>query len=275
MTLYDLLACPGCREAPPGGGSVHLTCGRCGASYPILNGVPILLDDPSKAHGAHEGDLPVRDGYSPWKERVVLRSLTDGQVALDFGAGRQSLDDPCVIRMDLHLHQHVDVVGDVHHLPFRDGVIDFAFGGAVMEHLARPWDAAREIHRVLKPGGYVYADWCFLVAYHGYPHHYFNATVHGVREIFRDFEILELEVGPFHGSPYALRSVLGTYLEHFRPGRQLEREFVDLLHRVLWHPLEAHDRKFAPEDRFRVAAGAHVLGISGGATGIRRHRCNH
>jgi SAM-dependent methyltransferase len=212
---------------------------------------------------AHQTEPPPRPGYSRWKERVVLKSLTDAQVALDFGAGRQALDDPRIIRMDLVFDPLLDVVGDVHALPFKSDALDFVFGGAVMEHLPQPRQAADEMYRVLKPGGYVYADWNFLAAYHGYPHHYYNATIHGVDQTFDRFTTIDRGVGPHHGPAFALRSVLGTYLEIFKPspGQRIEQEFVDLLHRVLWHPLDEFDQHIDPADRHRVAASVYFFGL--------------
>jgi uncharacterized protein YbaR (Trm112 family) len=261
MSLFDLLACPACKVAVTRGSSEALSCRGCGLSFPIVNGVPIMLRDPAQALSVHEHDLPIRPGYARWKERLLIKSLTDAHVALDFGAGNQSLDDPCTIRMDLVYGPHVDLVGDVHELPFRDGCIDLAFGGAVMEHLPRPHVAADEIFRVLRPGGYVYADWNFLIAYHGYPHHYFNATLDGLRETFRRFRVVELDVGPFHGAAFAFRSILETYLRVFRPETSLEEEFAGRLREVLWFPLDDFDRRIPQADRFRVAVSGYFVGV--------------
>ncbi len=268
MNLFDLLACPRCRDdvGLDADGS-RVVCVGCGQTYPVRDGIPIMLTEPERAMVAHEGELPARPGYSRWKERVVLKSLTDAQVALDFGAGRQELDDPRIIRMDLIFDRRLDVVGDVHALPFKSASLDFVFGGAVMEHLPRPRDAADEMYRVLKPGGYVYADWNFLAAYHGYPHHYFNATIHGVDQTFSRFTRIERAVGPFHGPAFALRSVIGTYLEIFKPSQQLEREFVELLHRVLWHPLDEFEDRIDPDDRHKVAASVYFFGVKQEAGG--------
>jgi len=43
----------------------------------------------------------------------------------------------------------------VYQLPFPDAYFDAAFSHALFEHIAEPVRAAREIHRVLKPGGIV------------------------------------------------------------------------------------------------------------------------
>jgi uncharacterized protein YbaR (Trm112 family)/SAM-dependent methyltransferase len=262
MSLFDVLACPVCHSSVRLESSgLRVACDGCPQTYPVRDGIPIMLVEPERAMVSHEGELGARPGYSRWKERVVLKSLTDAQIALDFGAGRQTLDDPRIIRMDLVFDPLLDVVGDVHQLPFRSDSLDFVFGGAVMEHLPHPRQAADEMYRVLRPGGYVYADWNFLAAYHGYPHHYFNATIHGVDQTFERFAVIDRGVAPFHGPAFALRSVLGTYLEVFKPTQRLEREFVDLLHRVLWHPLDEFDERIEPADRHRVAASVYFFGL--------------
>jgi uncharacterized protein YbaR (Trm112 family) len=260
MSLLDILACPACKATVVKQDD-RLHCTACARVYPWNNGVPIMLLNPADASIGHEQLLGVRPGYARWKERIVLKSLTDRHVALDFGAGRQALDDPCIIRMDLQLTPYVDVVGDAHALPFKADSIDFAFGGAVMEHLADPPGAIRELYRVVRPGGYVYADWAFVFAYHGYPHHYFNATVHGIRNAFSAFRMIETGVAPFHGAAFAMRSVIQTYLGSFQPRTLREHWFAADLERVLWAPLDQFDRRFDPEDRFRVAAGVYTFAV--------------
>jgi hypothetical protein len=130
-----------------------------------------------------------------------------------------------------------------------------------MEHVREPAKAIAEIHRVLRPGGYVYADWSFMTAYHGYPDHYTNATVHGISEWFGGFTCLERGVGPHLAPSFALRSLVSTYVAHFQPRTRLDQEYLDLLHRVLWYPLHDMDQCIPRDDWFRTAAGVYFFGV--------------
>jgi uncharacterized protein YbaR (Trm112 family) len=256
-TLFDILACPACKGALVRHED-HLACPACAVSYPVIKGVPVFLPG---VVPEFEADLPVRPGYSMWKERLLYKALGRGQVALDFGCGHQSLDDPNIVRMDACLHPYVDVVGDVHNLPFRDDVLHIASGSAVFEHLKEPRKAAAELWRVLAPGGFLYADWNFVFAYHGFPAHYFNASIDGQRAVFERFRIIEEGVAPFQGPGSALRQVLTTYLDLFKPADDEARSLQELLKSLLLRPLEEHDRNIPAADRHRVAAGVFVLAV--------------
>jgi SAM-dependent methyltransferase len=203
----------------------------------------------------------VRPTYAPWKERLILKALTDAHVALDFGAGRQAFDDRCIIKLDIVHDAMLDVAGDLCELPFPSESLDFVFGGAVMEHVREPGRAIAEIYRVLRPGGYVYADWSFMTAYHGYPHHYTNATASGIVEWFRDFTCLESGVGPHLAPSFALRSLLTTYVTHFEPRTRFDREYFDLVHRVLLYPLHEMDGCIPRDEWFRTSAGIYFFGV--------------
>ncbi len=264
MTLLDLLVCPTCKgelDRLPDA----LGCQPCARRYPIEGGVPIMLEDPASV-AQNEGELSPVHGYSAWKHRVILQSLVDSQIVVDFGAGNQSLDDPCIIRLDIHLGPFVDVVADLHALPFREGSIDYMFGGAVFEHLRQPFVAAAEIHRALKPGGYVYADCNFVFAYHGFPHHYFNASPQGLEQVFARFTRIDLGVAPYQRPSFALESVLGTYRTCFKPQTDEDRSFQHLLDWVVWQPLRSYDDRFG-DDLFRVAAGCYFIGMKPSSAG--------
>jgi uncharacterized protein YbaR (Trm112 family) len=138
MNLYDLLACPSCKVEVIRHGD-RLICSACRRVYPIVDGVPVLLPDGSIPATDHQDSLDIRQGYDPWIHRVVIQSLLESAIILDVGAGNMTLDLPNIIRMDVTLTPYVDVVGDIHALPFLPGSFDFIFSLAVFEHLRQPF----------------------------------------------------------------------------------------------------------------------------------------
>jgi SAM-dependent methyltransferase len=45
------------------------------------------------------------------------------------------------------------IAGDMHHLPFEDGVFDFVYSSLTVHYSSHPQDVYQEVMRVLKPGG--------------------------------------------------------------------------------------------------------------------------
>lgn len=110
---------------------------------------------------------------------------------------------------------NVDVVADAHALPYADGSVHAIYCEAVIEHLYDPPQAVKEMHRVLKPGGMVFAGTPFIYHYHGYPHHYQNFTLQGHENLFRraGFHIIESGtcVGPVHAMVLSIAVFLAQY----------------------------------------------------------------
>jgi SAM-dependent methyltransferase len=94
-------------------------------------------------------------------------------------------------------------------LPFDDNQFDKVMSFAVLEHTRRPWEVAREMCRVLKPGGELLIDYPFLQPVHGYPHHYFNATPQGHRSLFEEYcNIQSVDIRPNQTPIYSLWWIL-------------------------------------------------------------------
>jgi SAM-dependent methyltransferase len=208
-------ACPACRGALHHQGEA-LRCQGCGRSYPLLTGRPVFLDDPGTVKvmpAGHESNQP------PSHVVEWLRNL-DGW-ALNVGAGGTVEKIPNVIELEYSLFRHTDVSADAHHLPFRDGVFDAVVTFNTFEHLHNPFQAAREIHRVLKPGGRLFLHTAFLQPLHEAPHHYYNATEFGVRRWFTSFDITDVRVSDNFNPAYVLAwfccEVLAAVEHHVGP----------------------------------------------------------
>ncbi len=103
------------------------------------------------------------------------------------------------VMADVETGADVDIVADLHKLPQHwTGHFDALVAVAVFEHLERPWIAAKEVARVLKPGGFVYVSTHQTFPLHGYPSDFFRFSKEALALIFRDAGMQVTEVGYEH-----------------------------------------------------------------------------
>lgn len=106
-------------------------------------------------------------------EDFLHRWIPSGATWLDIGCGRRLLPSwraagerqlmervGCLVGIDLSLESlrdnttiHLKAFAPAETLPFRDRCFDAVTANMVVEHLADPDGAFREVHRVLRPGG--------------------------------------------------------------------------------------------------------------------------
>lgn len=159
-----------------------------------------------------------RDGVSahPYPslfERYFAAEPRDGFMALDFGAGCRTVERPDIVCMEIFDYPSTDILCLGQALPFPDATFDAVVTLAVLEHVDDPFACAREVVRVLKPGGLLFSGLPFLQPEHGYPDHFFNATRSGHRKLYGDaIRIVEQRVDD-HQHPFlALQWMLRSYL---------------------------------------------------------------
>lgn len=133
-----------------------------------------------------------------------------GCLCLDVGAGLRHSYTENIVNTEIYSTISTDVLCVGEDLPFADAQFDYVICAAVLEHTRRPWDVAREICRVLKPGGRVLIDWPFLQGVHGFPHHYYNAMPQGLVSLFSDqcdivSSTIEQNNHPMHAIWWTLR----------------------------------------------------------------------
>jgi len=80
----------------------------------------------------------------------------------------------------------VDMVADAESLSdaFEHDSLDAVIACSVFEHIRRPWLAAAEIGKVLKPGGKVFVQTHFAFPIHAHPHDYWRFTKEALETLF-------------------------------------------------------------------------------------------
>jgi SAM-dependent methyltransferase len=179
----------------------------------------------------------------------VERLLKPNTTVLDVGAGlridakRGNVVDPArtwilpLLKdvtyqvMDPVETYHPDIVGDLMQAPLANDSYDGVICLAVLEHIPRAWEAAAELHRILKPGGLLLGYVPFLSPYHampGYYGDYVRFTDDGIRALFQAFSTIEISYvrGPaetiLHLLPRRLKNRITTWIaqriDMYHPG---------------------------------------------------------
>jgi SAM-dependent methyltransferase len=183
---FALLRCPQCQRTFAHK-SAKVVCGG-GHSFPVVEGVPVFTDAGRAVevrptdHASHQANPRIRAHFAGARDWLHLGAGATGEVL------------PGSIELETAVFVHTHVVGDVHHLPFADGVLGGVLALNVFEHLEDPERAAAELHRVLRPGAPVLIQTAFLQPLHADPYHYYNTTEVGLRRWFRDFRIEAVDV---------------------------------------------------------------------------------
>lgn len=123
-----------------------------------------------------------------------LAKYATSEKVLDIGSGNSSYGKffPNRISVDIDPKRKPDIIADFHNLPFKNGEAGIVLTTEVFEHLKDPRKAVEEIKRVLKDKGLVILTTRFVFPIHDAPNDFWRFTKYGLRELFKDFEIIEL-----------------------------------------------------------------------------------
>lgn len=168
--------------------------------WPVVRGRPVLsreLDMPEIKSADHlSNDLPEI-------AIDIIKGATDGFV-LNLSAGGSRVKFDHVVEVEYAIFCHTDIVADAHILPFDDESFSAVIAMNAFEHYRQPSKVAKELRRVLKPGGQILVRTAFMQPLHEGPWHFFNCTRYGMAEWFKDFETEVLRVSDNFCPNYAL-----------------------------------------------------------------------
>jgi len=185
------------------------SCGRVYEAGGILDCIP------PEVHGRWDVEFSgavCSHGYDGDVERVIAKAEASGGKVLDCGAGLRPTIRRNVVTTEIFPYPTTDVLAVNHRLPFKDSVFDAVLSLHVLEHVADPFACAKELCRVLKPGGTLFAVTPMIVPEHGYPHHFFNPTREGLARLFDRTSDAARVFVPAMGHPInALWAVLAFY----------------------------------------------------------------
>lgn len=139
--------------------------------------------------------MRITDKITRQKLDIFLEKHRSWEKIIDIGSGNSSYNRffPNRISVDIDPLRKPDIIADAHNLPFQDGEVEAILSTDVFEHLKDPVKAVSEMKRVLKKGGKIIFCTRFIFPIHDSPNDFWRFTRYGLLELFKDFEIIELE----------------------------------------------------------------------------------
>jgi SAM-dependent methyltransferase len=210
-----IAACPDCglpveRTSSPTTGEVAAVarCTGCGRAFmAAANGINFL---PNSMELRRNAAAPTGGGWrskfvaaiytrhnrSPNIRRAlgkVLATLDGNGWGLNIGSANTRYHER-LLNLDIAASEKVDIVATAERLPIRDSSLACVVSQEVFEHLTDPAAAAKEVLRVLKPGGLFYFQVPFIIGFHSAPHDFWRFTHRGVEQLLATagFEIVEI-----------------------------------------------------------------------------------
>jgi SAM-dependent methyltransferase len=270
-----------------------------GRSYPLIDGVPILVGDggvvsaadylaerAGPALGARArtarrlrrlsrfGPAITRNvgsaaNYARLRRLLLDRGRVDGRPPRVLvvggavpGTGFEALlDGPGieVIETDLALGPRTKVVCDAHALPFADGSFDGVVCQGVLSVVVDPQRVVAEMHRVLAPEGLVYSEVPFMQQVCNGAYDFTRWTPIGHARLYRGFDVLDS--GASGGPGMALAWSLSYFAMSFTGRSHLAHGLVRRLVALVAFPLTYLDARLARQPGgLDAAAGVYLIG---------------
>lgn len=229
------LQCPSCTSACSDGISAEqIVCPHCNAAYPIIAGIPIMIDEQKSIFSQSDflqpkqlffdlsrwgkirafaatllpsmGTSSSKKHFSSFEKLLFQQQSTARPRVLILGgsvlgrgmkkfANNTSID---FVHSDVSFGPKTEIVLDAHAIPYTEQSFDAVIAQAVLEHVIDPQQCVQEVWRVLKPDGLVFSATPFMQQVHGGAYDFTRFSRGGQRKLFDRF--IEIQSGPSAGS---------------------------------------------------------------------------
>ena len=185
----------------------------------------------------------------------VLEPLAVGQRGLNVGAGERRAHQ-ALITVDLDRSLAIDCVADAKRLPFQDRAFAVVLLQEALEHMPDPFQAVREMGRVLNRSGRLLLQVPFVLGYHPDPEDFWRFTAAGLRGLFEQAGLQCEQVEAAYGAGTGLHRILVEF------GAGLVGRLIAPAYRpakgclaIVFYPLKWLDGWLAKRDSNRIAGG--------------------
>lgn len=255
--MQESLCCPVCKAKIIKEEDIYIcTNVMCSSKFPIINGVPILINESnsifSKSEFVEKGDLSfhkskkyefmkfltktvpsisknlmAKQNFKKFKEELFNLSSMPSVLVVGggtLGEGIEELvdcNDLEMIETDVVFGPRTEIILDAHDIPFINNTFDGVVVQAVLEHVVNPYRCVEEIFRVLNKQGIVYSETPFMQQVHMGCHDFTRFTQLGHRRLFRKFE--EIDSGIICGPGMALAWAYEYFLLSFTSSKLMRK----------------------------------------------------
>lgn len=255
VRMQTNLVCPVTKKTLITSGDVLEVLGEPGVRYPIVDDIPILIDQNRSLFSIEDFTAKVNTTFD-LKRGLLKKIYNKMRPSIGFnvradknyaelvkllpqnakvlvvggsvqGDGMEELFSKGfeIVSSDVSFGPYTDVIFDAHDIPFRGETFDCVVIQAVLEHVVDPQRCVDEIFRVLKKGGVVYAETPFMQQVHLKQYDFTRFTHLGHRRLFRHFS--EIDSGPVCGPGMALAWSYLYFLRSFASSRIMMRILSD------------------------------------------------
>ncbi len=217
-------------------GQKTIECMACNASYPVIDNIPVLIDEKNSIfkvsdflnherlffetnviYKAITSFLPPLgiNWAAKGNYRYLSEELTNsyqktgirpsvlvlgGSIA---GKGMTVLlqnKNIDIVESDVSFGPRTQIIFDGHQIPFSANSFDLIICQAVLEHVINPEKCVSEIYRTLKNDGIAYIETPFMQQVHGGPYDFTRYSHSGHRLLLKDFQQIDSGPSSFAGT---------------------------------------------------------------------------